>query len=152
MASANRTNSNKKASRKRETRPERTPMGGTRQKLSVANQDPNYVYRWVKDVKDGARINQALEAGYEFVQREEVGDVGEGDVNTGNRDLNSYVSQHGGVENDKSFRLYLMRIKKKWYDEDQKAKQVELDEVDDQLQRGTRFGVENQYGGVKFTK
>lgn len=47
-----------RAKNRGENRPSRVPVSGRRDVMTVADQDPNFVYRWVNDV--GNRIDQFL--------------------------------------------------------------------------------------------
>ena|SRR5690242_17979100 len=119
-------------SRDRSSRKERIPLGVARARLTVADKDPNYEYRWVKGSQE--RLAAAESGGYEFVT--EAGKVGEG-AKDGNTDMGARVSQVVGTNTDGSPRRdYLMRIPKDLYREDQAAKQAQVDEVDKAIKRG----------------
>jgi len=84
------------------------------QKLSVGPKDPNYEYRFFSD-KPG-RLDSAHAAWWEFVTEQ------------GER-----IKRHSGTDT-----LYLMRIEKKHFDEDQKLKQqniVDTLKKENQLER-----------------
>ena len=50
-------------------RPNRKPVG-FRNRLAVFDKDPNFEYRWVSSrMNNGSRIQECLDAGYEFVQK-----------------------------------------------------------------------------------
>lgn len=101
----------------------RTPVG-TRNKLTVYGKEPGYHYRIVNDVDDGARIQEFLEAGYEFVPAKDV-KVGDKRIEaTSSEGTNAQVHVGGGQK------AFVMRIKQEWYDEDQAAKQRQLDELE----------------------
>ena len=79
-----------------------------------------FVYRWMNDVQD--RLPRALEAGYTFVDRDgkivgdttaEVARGGEGSI------LCKLVGPN--------MMAYAMKIPREWYNEDQAAKQNEID-------------------------
>ena len=96
----------------------RTPVG-RRNVLTVSGKEPGYVYRIVND--QGDRIQQFLQAGYEFVEQK---DVQVGDTRIGNPSAtgsNAEAMVGGGK------RAYVMRIKQEWYDEDQASKQAHVD-------------------------
>ena len=84
---------------------------------------PGYVLYWFAD-RPG-RINWALRVGYEFVSQDEaqLGNrlIGSDTTLDGNNDLGSRVSVHGG-ENERggSERLYLMKIRREWWNKDRK--------------------------------
>lgn len=101
-------------------RPKRTPVGGPRNILTVANKDPNYVYRWVLDSQN--RIEAFKEGGYEVVTKDM--EVGDSAVDKASQ-LGSAVTYVKGTST-----LVLMRIRREWYDEDQAAKQEEIDALE----------------------
>ena len=105
-------------------RPTRTPISGGRDILAVKDQDPNYVYRWINDTP--GRLERFKAAGYEPVTATlEVGDK----AVDRNSKLGSVITRSvGGV-----LTAVLMRIPKEWYDEDQAAKQAQIDESDKAL-------------------
>ena len=105
-------------------RPNRTPVSGGRDILAVRDQDPNYVYRWVNDIDD--RIERFKDGGYEPVTSDL--EVGTKAVDR-NSKLGSVITKMVGNK----VVAVLMRIPKEWYEEDQKAKQEQLDESDKAL-------------------
>ena len=121
-------------------RPKRVPVGGPRNILTVAQKDPNYVYRWVNDVP--GRIAAFKEGGYEVVTSDN--EVGDKTVDRGSK-LGSAITKSVGGQ----ITAVLMRIPREWYDEDQAAKQKEVDILEatmrDQSQRG-------DYGSVKVVR
>jgi len=99
----------------------RIPMSAPKQLLDVP-EIPGYVLYWFAD-RPG-RIARAVSAGYEFVKASEVGVAMTGFANDllkdGNTDLGSNVSLVGGAGQDGAGeRLYLMKIKKEWWEKDQ---------------------------------
>lgn len=108
----------------------RTPFGGARTKLSVRQKkDPNFMYRWFNDMDD--RIQRALDAGYNFVQTSEISGAGEKDVMAENADLGTRVSKLAGKdEHGNPYNTYLMKIRKEFYEEDQRRKAQEVDEAE----------------------
>ncbi len=94
-------------------RPKRTPLG-MRNRLTFKNLDPDYSYRVINDKDD--RIKLAQEGGYEFVEStEQLGELKVAEASKMGTKVSKPVG-HGITG-------YLMRIKKEWYDEDQKVKQ-----------------------------
>ncbi|HEX6826403.1 MAG TPA: hypothetical protein VF077_08820 [Nitrospiraceae bacterium] len=87
---------------------------------------PGYKLYWFRG--DAARIQQAVNAGYEFVKRDEVklnnrDLIGSAVVEDGNTDLGDQVSAIAGPELDgagQPRRLVLMKIREDWWEEDQK--------------------------------
>lgn len=97
-----------------------TPM----QKLEVPD-IPGFVLQWFSD-RPG-RISRSQAGGYEFVGPDEVqinnfglaADV----LKDGNTDLGSRISVYGGANEDGSNgRLYLMKIRREWWEEDEKVR------------------------------
>lgn len=85
----------------------------------------DYHVEWFKGTQDD--INAALQGGYEFVTPDEIhlnnvslaGDV----LQSGNTDLGNRVSVAASTSSgmvDQGLRLYLMKLRKEWYEEDQK--------------------------------
>lgn len=104
----------------------RSPLDGGRDKLAVANQDPNYVYRWVNDVP--GRIEQLKERGYEVVTQNV--EVGQSTVDRGtNTGSGRSIQVGGGVTG------VLMRIPREYYQEDQAAKAAENDALEAAMRR-----------------
>ena len=102
-------------------RPKRTPIA-KRDILSVQGKDPNFHYRIVND--SGDRIQNFKEAGYEPVLASDVR-IGDKRVNSATPEGSlAQVSVGGGQK------ALLMRIPKEWYDEDQAAKQTEINRLE----------------------
>jgi len=121
----------------------RMDVTGFNDKLSVRGQDPAYVYRFVKDISDeldkstgvvdyrpGQRVAGFLAKDWEFVLSKDV-QVGENSVYK-TEGLGSIVRIPAGQDEW----LFLMRIRKEWYAEDQKAKSQDI------------LDTENQYAGL----
>ena len=133
-----------------EARPrKRTPVSGQRDILTVMGKNPEFEYRWVSDKDDaGARIFVFKEAGYEFVQMEEVSGIGENNVYTTDN-VGSIVARPDGSGRY----LFLMKIRKEWYDEDQVAKANQIDETELSIKRKRAASADDgQYGEVKLTR
>ena len=135
----------------------RVPFGGTRYKLQLSDADNEgfkrrrMVPRWFND-QDG-RIQRALSGGYKFVKPEHATSLGSGAIHQGNTDEGSRVSKIVS-KGEPVIRAYLMEISKKFWTEDQAAKQKINDKVDEALAAGQSGGakVENQYGpGVTYS-
>lgn len=120
--------------KKSEERKQRVPLGNMRTKLNVP-ENPGKVRRWINDETNG-RISNALNGGYSFVQDPNL-QVGDFDVNSGNRDIGTMVSRVVGTREDgQPLRAYLMEIDKELYDEDQLSKLERVKEIDSQIKRG----------------
>ena len=102
-------------------RPQRVPVG-TRNVLTVADKDPNYEYRIIND--SGDRVQEFLDAGYELVDADSVR-VGDKRVNTAKAE--GSIAQLSVGQGQKAF---VVRIKKEWYEEDQRAKMKKVDDLE----------------------
>lgn len=103
-----------------EPRARRVPLGVPSLKMA-AEQRAGYHRHWMNDHKN--RIHAAEQAGYQFVS--EIVD---------GRDMR--VSRRVGTHEDGSPLLaYLMEIRREFYDEDQAAKQAQVDEIDAAIMR-----------------
>lgn len=127
---------------------ERVPFGGNRQRLSVANKDPNYFYYFFNMVED--RIQRALNAGYVFVTKKEAAEreitVGDPDVAHGSEDLNDKVTKVvGKYDNGQPIVGVLMKIHNDLHEEDLAEKARNNDEIDNALQRG---GISREQGYI----
>ncbi len=119
----------------------RAPVDGGRDILAVANQDPNYVYRWVND-KDG-RVQRLLERGYEVVNQDV--EVGQAKVDRGTT-VGTVVTKAvgGGVT------AVLMRIPREYYDEDQAYKAEQNDAMEAAMR--SKAHQAGDYGSVTITR
>jgi hypothetical protein len=124
---------------KKVIRRKRIPLGTPRMKLT-APQKEGKVRRWIND--DGSRVAMAVQGGYTFVEEEIT--PGDPDVKNRNRDLGARTSVPVGKKEDGTpLYAYLMEIDKDLYEEDQRAKQVQLDELEAALRGG-----KDQHGQV----
>lgn len=136
----------------------RVPIHASRDTMTVKGQDPNYIYRWVNDIKEGTRIQKFIDAGYEFVEKDSIDAVGDNMPGT-EAPADSRVSKVVGTDTTaaKPVRAYLMRIKRSWYEEDQEDKQRMIDETERGIiSRGGLPDGENindgYYGEIRLTK
>lgn len=106
---------------------------------------PGYVCRWMRGTPQ--RIEQALNAGYTFVERGELvvneTGVANDSAGDGNTDLGNRVSRPTG---DDDSRLYLMKISKELWEEDQRAVDERHEAIAGQL-RGEGLPVESGQDG-----
>lgn len=133
----------------------RVPMGVPVSKLSVP-EIPGYVLYWFRG--EAGRLQRALDNGYEWVDESEVlvnnRTLGGNTVKSGNTDMGSRVSQvtgDGADADGQPSRLYLMKIKKDLWNEDQLAMigpGSRLDNIRTGLAGGL-LGAENQSVGDK---
>ena len=124
----------------RAKRPNRIPVSGNRDLITVKGKDPAFEYRIVRDAP--GRLDKFLDAGYEVVTHEAK--VGDPRVGTPAAEGSPVKISMGGGEQG-----YLMRIPKEWYEEDQKAKQDEIDARETQMIRRHK---QDHYGIAEITK
>lgn len=120
----------------------RIPMG-KRAVLRFENQDPNYRYRVFNDKPEmmGQRLRDAENAGWEYVKdMRELEDNRVGKTSAMGSTVTKPVG--GGVTG------VLMRKKKEWFEEDQAAKQQEVDEREAGLVRDA--DVDGRYGSIRL--
>lgn len=127
-------------SRTATSRPQRTPVGGSRNRLSVTNKDPDFEYRWVNDEDD--RIQELQERGYEICQLSDhkLSYKARVDIAT---PTDNMLSVGGGMKS------VLMKIRKDWHQEDQAAKQKIVDEREEGLKPKSRPDID--YGTLNAT-
>lgn len=135
-----------------EFRPEnRSPVGGYRDILTVKGKDPDYVYRWVDDdTEEGSKILRFIHGGYEFAPAEGL-IVGQQHVyKSKNNDLGSVVRVSAGKHS--TGWLYLMRIKRDWYEQDQQAKtRKTADTINSMKRQRNPSQDDGQYGGLSIS-
>lgn len=100
-------------------RVKRTPIG-TKNRLTVRDKDPNYVYRIVN--ADPDRLHAFKEAGYEAVNAGSLSD-NRVDVPSGMGSVPEFAVGQGT-------KAVVMRIKREWYEEDQAQKQADIDALE----------------------
>lgn len=123
-----------------ERRVKRVPVGGPRDILTVLDKDPNYVYRFVLEDIPG-RVERFKLGGYEVVTDDL--EIGQRTVDRASK-LGSAVTAHAGGGR----KYVLMRIPREWYDEDQKAKQDKVDQLEATMMADVKRGVIPGTGGV----
>ncbi len=126
---------------RQETRqPVRIPVASNRAPLVVKGFDhKNFSGRWVSD-QDG-RLADFLAGGYTFVTRDQIHSAGEDTVET-SKGQDSRITKAGG----RGITLYLMRIPRNLYDEDQAVKAKEVD----QIEKTMKSPGPGTYGSVKI--
>jgi len=140
---------------------ERVPLGVPRRKLAFAGMDEeNYSYRVIHNRPSRPnRVNEALNAGYEFVESDEL--LGEGNVtdeiaaSTDSR----VTSVVGEDEKGNPMTGYLMRIPREFCEEDQAKKQELVNKREEAILKGVdsqgRPGQDGRYiptdGGQPIT-
>jgi hypothetical protein len=119
----------RRAKEKKAERKKRIPVGIRRRSLAVDNLPAGKQARWVNDTP--GRINAFLDGGYTFLRQD-------GTIEVDNTDPGeAHISRVVGVSKDnREMRAYLMVIDEDIYNEDQAAKQEQLDVVDDAIKHG----------------
>lgn len=127
---------------------QRIPMSMPLQKLAVPD-IPGYHLHWMLGTP--GRISQALRAGYEFVDGDDVDVTNTGLANdassSGNSDLGSRISVLAGLDSGETGeqRLYLMKLKEEYWQEDQKLVENRNEQIAAAL-RGGEDVAENPNG------
>lgn len=111
----------------------RVPLGGPRRKLGF-QEIPGYQMRWVNDT--AGRLNEFREAGYEYVEKTPETILGEGDVSQRGSVDHRIRARVGVGEDGHPVYAFLMKQRQEWYDEDQRAKQEPVDELEKTMMRG----------------
>lgn len=133
-----------------EGRRKRTPFSANRRRLQVDDKFPGYKLRWFNDTED--RIQRALDAGYEFVTKDHVSQVGDKDVSN-TKGLDSRVSRVVGQNKvAQPIWAFLMKLPDALHAEDQAEKAKINARVDEALRAGKAGGanVEKKYGDVRI--
>lgn len=112
-------------------RVKRAPLG-VRNRLTVKDKDPNYVYRIVntEDAHGTDRVSDFLEHGYEVVENTKVGDK--------RVDISSGLSSKGDFSVGQGRKAVVMRIKREWYEEDQAAKLAQIKATEETMHRDAK--------------
>lgn len=133
-------------------RKRRNAFNGTEGKLSVRGEIPGYHLHILTD--SGARIQEALDSGYEFVNPSEIEGVSENVVSR-NGDLGDRVRFLVNARASGSEQYgYLMKIRQEWYEEDQAALQERNSRIDASIRKGTVAGANPNFyvpqGGISI--
>lgn len=125
-----------------ETRPERVPIGTHRDKLVARNIPDGYVGRFVNDTDNN--VERYVQAGYQFVTDTKVL-IGQKTVDA-DRGVGSTIWKTVGTKKDGTPLIaYLMVQRQDWYEQDQIAKQKEIDNTMGELkQRELDEGLEHK--------
>lgn len=124
--------------RKEETRAterptKRIPIHEQSGTLSVMNKDPDYEYYWELDSDErGTRIARLQLAGWDFAPAD-AHKIGETMVYK-SENVGSIIRVPAGRDGRY---LYLMRIRKEWYDEDKKVQSDRIKEQERQMNTAT---------------
>lgn len=117
----------------------RTPIG-QRNRLSVRDQEPGFVYRIVNDVDD--RVHLMQEQGYEIVSNTKVGDK--------RVDLPSSAGSASVISVGQGTKAVVMRQRKEFYDEDQAAKSSLVDATEQTMRQDARKA--SDYGSLSINE
>lgn len=126
----------------------RIPMSLPQQKLAVPD-IPGYHLHWM--MGSPSRIAQAKKAGYDFVDENEVdvvnSDLGGDASKSGSTDMGTRVSVVAGgtAENGSEQRLYLMKIRQEYWEEDQASLEDRNEQIASTLRGGQDIGA-NPHG------
>lgn len=117
-------------------RPSRSSLS-QRNRLSIKDQDPNYHYRIVNANLDSDpdRVERLQEIGYEIVPAKKAGKIGDSQV-----DNPSALGAAGLISVGKGTKGVVMRIPKEYFNDDQAAKQAEIDEVEQAQKNRADYG------------
>ena len=118
---------------KRTTRTTRVPLMNRGPQTISGIKDPDFVYRFVNDT--GSRLHTMQRAGFEFVADDEMV-VGSSRVS----DASDLGSRKSVISNDGTT-SYLMRVKREFYEEDQAAKQAQIDEQEGAMKKQASQGM-----------
>lgn len=119
----------------------RVPVG-RRNILTVTGKDPDYEYRIVNDI--GNRVETFKEAGYTVVNADEV-KIGDKRVDQ--------VTSPGSIAQisvGQGVKAVLLKQRKEWHEEDQKAKQAAIDQTELSMQNQPLDSL--NYGKVEITR
>jgi hypothetical protein len=122
-------------------RPKRTSTT-VRNRLSIQNKDPNFVYRVVNDRDD--RVEILKEIGYEVCTRDEL-KIGDKRVDLGAPIGSAATLALGG--GDKGV---VMKIPKEWYDADQLAKHDAVSRSEQTMKEDARK--DGNYGKIEISR
>ena len=120
-----------------DVRSKRVPLGQLRSKLTVPDsllETERFQHRWVCD--RAGRVDSARDGGYTFVLDTSMKiEVGEGQ--NGRDKMSTAICRTVGTHPDGSaMKAYLMRIRKDWYEKDQREKEKKMDEIDAAIRGG----------------
>lgn len=116
--------------------PRRGNIGGFRNRLNINGKldKENFEYRIVNDFEDGDRIAQFMQNDWEIVNKS--------DIEVGDKRVNKPTPEGTPVKISvgQGTRAYLMRKRKDWFQDDQKAKQAEVDTSELEMKPDGAYG------------
>lgn len=122
---------------------DRVPVSGLRDILTVYGKNPAFEYRFVVDVDErGSRIQRFMRGGWEFTQGGEQSEVIVGEQCVYRSEESGSIIRYpsGGGKHS-----YLMQIERELYEEDQRAKQREINDTENIILR-QRTDEDNEHG------
>lgn len=125
----------------RSERPQRVPIHGLRDKLSVTGQEAGYHYVWVNDYN----VDTYEQGGYDFVTH---------NVSVGDKHINTASSEGGKVSLPvgNGVTAFLMRIPDEFYTEDQNEAQADISEKEAALFQELNSKNDGRYGKVEVSQ
>lgn len=123
----------------RSGRPNRTPINGFRNKLTVTGQEPGWHYCWVDD----PQVDRFLSGAYEFVTHDVT--VGDKKIDAAGQ-IGGKVSMPGG----NGVTLFLMRCLEEDFEADQAEIQEQVDENERAMLGALNSKEDGRYGEVKI--
>jgi hypothetical protein len=142
----------------KKTRGTRASFNGTQGKLRVnfkKLEEQGYHGHIFND--SPGRIEHAIDVGYEFVSKEEIGGISTNVVSR-NTDVGDKVRfLVGTAETGEALYAYLMKIRQEFYEEDQNDAQSKIDLVDEAIRGGRLTGdgqsADHRYdAGIKISR
>jgi hypothetical protein len=123
-----------------ERRVRRTPVG-TRNVLTVNGKEAGYTYRLVND--SGDRVQEFLDNGWEVVKKDSVR---VGDKRLGNSSATGSVAT---ANVGQGMQAVVLRIKQEWYEDDQAAKQAQVNATEEATRSEALNGT---YGKLEISR
>ena len=122
------------------------PMFGVRMVRGEVEYDiPGYQLSWVTDYEDG-RLSYALECGYNFVLKDEVGLKNTESNVSSTDDTANRVSQYAGIGvRGTPLNRYLMKVPVEIYEEVQALVAAQTDAAENDIYSGSQTPVEGKY-------
>jgi len=136
-------------------RRERVPMSVPQQKLAVP-EIPGFHLHWMRG--DPARLQQALRAGYTFVEDDEIDlvnlGVADSELESGNTDLGSRISvlaSSSPNELGNAERLYLMKLPEEYWRQDQALLEERSETFASAMREGRQVGTAQENRELSYT-
>lgn len=123
----------------RSDRPQRVPINGLRDKLSVSPQEPGWHYCWIND----SQVPTFEAGGYVFVTH---------DVKVGDRKIDNVMGLGGKVSmpGGNGVTIYLMRCTDEVYHEETQLNHDRVDQLESAMRSELNTASEGRYGKVKI--